>query len=208
MVEKPLVKAGLPRHLGVKRRAEQSAVLDGNNAAVIQRRENSDLGPHFVDHGCTNEDGVHGWLTQRGHGEVCLERVELSAESVATHGDIKTTPRLLTVDRIVHSIGQHDEPRTSAVHRHSLRDARAQRFGEPEQATELVHDARLTTRNHEPTDLGKLSRRTYFAYVGTQSSQDRDMLAHVALQSEDADGRKSPTSHVRRGGAAQANRPR
>jgi hypothetical protein len=50
--------------------------------------------------------------------------------------------------------------------------------------------------------------RAHFTHVGTQSPQQGDVLAHIALQGEHSDGRESFTSHAQTGGAVPEDLPR
>src|SRR5690606_21744103 len=206
-VEEALVEAVLARHLGVERRAHQVALLDGHDPAVVERGQHRRIRPDRLDDRRADEHRVHRGLPQLRDVEIGLERVVLVAEGVASHRDVEPAEALLPFDGIEHRVGEQDQPGARAVHRHTARDAAEQGLGDAEGAAQLVDHTRLTARDHEPRNGLELLGTTNRHRIRAQLTQHREVLAHVALQREDADPRRV-TSHARRDGAAPPGRTR
>ena len=139
---------------------------------------------------------------------VGLERVDLAAEGVARDDDVEAAERLLPRDRVGEPVGEHDHAGARAVHRHARRDRLADRALHAERARQLVDDARLAAGDDETVDRGELRGSPHERHLGAQVAKDVGVLAHVALEGEDADvatiaASRCVTSHARRGGAAR-----
>ena len=97
--------------------------------------------------------------------------------------------RLLALDTVLDPVREHDHPGAGPEGREPTCDRRAQRLEQVEDARQLDHRGRLATRDDQPVAGRELGRSTYGDRLGTQRSQRTEVLAHVSLEGEHADGR-------------------
>jgi len=194
--------------LRVERRGQQRALLHGDDAAVVETSENVDIGAHTLDHGRTNEHGMHRRPAQRRNVKVGLEGFKLRAEGVSAHNDIEPSQGLLPHDRPRDRVSEHDETGAGAVDGHPRGDASPQRLLQIEQSYELVHHARLAAGDDKTINARQIRGATHLDDLDLQSAEHAEVLAHIALQGEDAHGRCGATSHARTGGEVQEGRKR
>ena len=140
--------------------------IPGSAASVVAR------GPTSVTSGCADEGRLHRSAVESLDRDLGLERVDLAAEGVAGYDDVEAAEGLLTVDRAGDAVGEHDQPRARAVHRHPRGDRRPDRRLHVERASELVDDARFTARDHEAVDGRQLGRSPHQGDFGAESAQD------------------------------------
>ena len=71
------MKAGIPRHLGVKGGAEQVALLDGDDASVGESGEGGDTLAGLFNHGRADEHSVHRRVAKPRNIKIRFEGIEL-----------------------------------------------------------------------------------------------------------------------------------
>ncbi|KEP75788.1 hypothetical protein HR12_23595 [Microbacterium sp. SUBG005] len=191
----------------MERRAEQCPLFDRDDAPIRKGCQWFGIRAPFHHRGRADEHGVHRRGAQRGHLELGLERLRLGAEDVARDAGVDPAERALAGDGPVDPVGEEDETRACAVHRHPARDGGSDRVEQAERPRELVDDARLAAGEDEALHGGELLGPTHGLRVGAEGGQHGEVLAHVALQGEDADA-GAVTSHARPGGAGRGGRRR
>src|SRR4051794_37307285 len=77
------VEARLAGELGVERGGDEVSLADGDDATVVEPGEDVDAGAGPVDDRGADEDAVDPGVADQRHGQVRLERVELTPEGVA-----------------------------------------------------------------------------------------------------------------------------
>ncbi len=87
------------------------------------------------------------------------------------------------------AVGEHDHPRAGPEHRQPGLDALAQRVEHAEGARQLGHRRGLTTGDHERVDGVDLLGAAHPRGDHAEPLEGGEVLAHVALQGEHADGR-------------------
>src|SRR5436305_6826754 len=90
---KPVVVA----QLGVKRGDEQMALLCGDDATVLQSRQDGDIGAGRLQDRRSDEDRVQRLLAELWDRQVGLEAVELAPERIAARGSIEKRKRRLAL---------------------------------------------------------------------------------------------------------------
>ena len=76
------MEAGLPRDLRVEADAEQVPLLHSDHASVRERGEHLGALSDGLDHGSADERGLDRLLAEGRDVELCLERLDLTAEGV------------------------------------------------------------------------------------------------------------------------------
>src|SRR6187551_1283537 len=95
------VEARLPRELGMERRREHVPLAHRDDAAVIETRQDVDVGAGRLDDRGADEDGMDRRRAEDIDLEVGLEGVELTAEGIALHADVEQREDRLLATRDV-----------------------------------------------------------------------------------------------------------
>src|SRR6202007_2473076 len=88
--------------------------------------------------------------------------------------------------------------------RHAVLDPRPQRLEQVEEPGELDHRGRLAARDHQTVTPVELGGTSYSERLDAEAVESGDVLAHVALQSEDPDRAHDRKSYGHRPGEPTA----
>ena len=90
---------------------------------------------------------------------------------------------------VLDAVGQHDHPGARAEGGQPAAHGLAQRLEQVEDPRQLGHRRGLPARDDQAVARGELGRSSYGDRVGAQRAEGGQVLAHVALEGEHADGR-------------------
>src|SRR6185436_15289646 len=139
------VEPGLAGKLGVERGRDDVALADGDDPVVVETGEDVDVRAGPGDDRGPDEHAVNRLVAENRHGQVGLERVELTAERVSLDGDVEERQDRLLATRNV--AGQDDHAGAGAEQRYSADGQIEDRRPEAPAIDELAHRRRLAARD-------------------------------------------------------------
>src|SRR5256714_2626139 len=175
--EEALVHARVVRQLGVERRHEEAA-LPREDGVTVVLGEHLDSRAGVENPGRPDEDAAQRLLVIR-KAKVGFEARDLPAVGVSLDLDVEEG-EVVPVE--------HDHPRTRAEDRAA---ERTQRLVEPVQAHQAHERRRLAAGYYEAVEPVELLGQPHLDHVGAEPAQHRRVLAEVALDGQDADGRRA-----------------
>ena len=122
--------------------------------------------------------------------QVVLERVDLSPERVAAHGDVEPAERLLADHAVLDPVGEQDHARRRCrrpAGRSAIRARSGSISSKMRASLAIVVDS--PPGRTRPSHRGELGLPSYGDRSRAEVGQDAQVLADVPLQGEDADAR-------------------
>ncbi|MCU1433223.1 MAG: hypothetical protein JWP95_2328 [Actinotalea sp.] len=199
------VQAQVAGDLRMEGRGEDVPLAHGDDPtggrAVLDRGEGTGALPGLLDPRRADEDRVHRALRavrDPVDDEVRLEGGDLAAEGVAAHRDVEAAEGLLTLDPAGDPVGEQDHPGARAVGRQAGPDRVLEGLEEVEDVQQLVDRRRLPAGDDDAVHPAELGRPAHRHAPRPRGLEGRDVLAHVALQGQHADGGGGGSGHERR----------
>ena len=139
--------------------------------------------------------GARVALLDLDEAEVAQAAFDLAAEGVPAHSHVDAAERLLVRGAVEDAVGEQDHPGTGAERRHPRRDPLLQRLEQVEGPRELGHRGGLAARDHQAVAGLELGGTPHGDRVHTEPLEHPHVLADVALDGEDTDGRQGRRAH-------------
>ena len=164
-------------------------MLDDNGVGssptrILNGGENLHFGPNLVDPRGADEDGPHR-VVETVDVEICLEGINLPAERVPLHHDVEHAE--LWLNGTGRCRCQEDHAGACPEHRHPRLDPFAKRLHQTVESGQTTDRRRLATRDDQRSHRGKVLRSPDLDSEMTESVNNGEMLAEIALESERSD---------------------
>ncbi len=192
------MKSHIPGQFGVERRRQQVPLPRRHDPAVVEPGQHLDAGPHPLDQGRADEEGVEQGCVvlrraQGGHVKPDLETIDLSAKGVARDRDVHQPEQRLLAMRVLREedrarAGAPDQPRAAEV---------AQRLHQPPAHGQLADGSRLAARDDQAIQPDQVLGQPHLDALGAEPAQHHDVFGKVALQCQYPDPHAFPKQHNR-----------
>lgn len=186
MINEVAVEAEIVGQFGVEGGGQQGAIAHGDGFAV-ECHEDVDVVGDAANAWGADKDGVIGGGSQLGCGDVGLEGVDLATEGVAVdgHGEqVEGGPV-----EAVGVVGKEDGPGAGPPEGKAILPETSDRFVQVVGEEEAGDGGAFAAGDDEAVEPIELVGVADFTGVDVEGTQTDGVLAEVALEGEDADGR-------------------
>src|SRR5260221_8152791 len=138
----------------MERCGHESILRRGNDRAVLQLREDLDVGTDRFDERRADEDRMERLGAEGGHVEIRLERIELPAEGITANADVHEARERMRMAG--HVLRDEDRAGACTPDGHALGDAFTELRDEAVVLGELADRGALAAGNDERIDVVEL----------------------------------------------------